>query len=243
MANEHNPLHRRSRYAVEGGASIWSISNMKRIFLLRHGEFSYLSRDGRVTSYTGKGLSQNGIRQMESLASIFIDIPVDGIYASPLERTVHSANIIAAVKSMDVELVPELKEIDIGSGDGKTIEEILRICPEFMKDPAAKLPSGENFYDLAKRCLNGYHKITKNSKPSVIIVSHAAVNRVILCHALSLDLSRFGRIEQDAACINIIDYFGEFPIVKLLNYTHYDVLKKALVGNTLDLESEIEKSR
>jgi len=216
---------------------------MKRIFLLRHGEFPYLSNDGCLANYSDKGLSENGIGQVESIAMLFRDVQVDAIYASPLERTIHSANIIARESNLEIEIVPEFKELDIGSGDGKTIEELLRICPDFMKDPAAKLPKGENLYDLSRRCLKAYYEIVANPGQYVIIVSHATVNRVIICDVLGLDLSNFGHVEQDAACINIIDYFGEVAVVKLLNFTNYDAVKKNLVEYTLDLRLELQRSQ
>ena len=51
----------------------------------------------------------------------------------------------------------------------------------------------------------------------VIIVVHAGVNRVILSHALGLDLSRMLNFQQDYGCLNIVDYFPDSVLVQLIN--------------------------
>lgn len=51
----------------------------------------------------------------------------------------------------------------------------------------------------------------------IAIVAHGGVNRIVLCHFLGMPLENIFRIEQDYACINIIEFWGEYPIVKLIN--------------------------
>jgi hypothetical protein len=48
-------------------------------------------------------------------------------------------------------------------------------------------------------------------------VAHAGVNRVILCEALSLSLEHLFRLDQNHGCLNIIDYFADFTVVRLIN--------------------------
>jgi alpha-ribazole phosphatase/probable phosphoglycerate mutase len=43
------------------------------------------------------------------------------------------------------------------------------------------------------------------------------VNREILFHALDLDLQLLPRIDQEYGCLNIIDYYLDGPVVKLVN--------------------------
>jgi broad specificity phosphatase PhoE len=215
---------------------------MKRIFLLRHGEYAFISRGGHLVNDSAGGLSQKGIQQSEALARLFEPIQINGLYASPLERTFQTAKIIAKNIRLDVEIVLEFKELDIGNHEGKTICEMTPPFDAFLQDPFLKFPGGESLYDLEKRCLNTYHRIVEEPKRSIIIVAHAAVNRVILCDLLGLGLSHFARIEQDAACVNIIDYFENRPVVKLLNFTSYDALKRELIGDTLDLKPHAQIS-
>jgi len=43
------------------------------------------------------------------------------------------------------------------------------------------------------------------------------VNRVIITHALGMELSNLTRIDQAYGCLNIIDYFDGMPVLRLLN--------------------------
>ena len=50
-----------------------------------------------------------------------------------------------------------------------------------------------------------------------LIVGHGAVNRVILCDALGLELRHMFRLHQDYGSLNIIDYFPDSTLVRLMN--------------------------
>lgn len=55
------------------------------------------------------------------------------------------------------------------------------------------------------------------SSPSIAIVAHGGVNRIILCHIMGIPLENIFRIEQDFAAVNIIEFWEKYPVVKLLN--------------------------
>jgi broad specificity phosphatase PhoE len=52
---------------------------------------------------------------------------------------------------------------------------------------------------------------------NILLLAHGGVNRVILFHALNLDLQLLPRIDQEYGCLNIIDYYDDGPVVKLVN--------------------------
>ena len=46
---------------------------------------------------------------------------------------------------------------------------------------------------------------------------------------------RLGRLEQDAACINLVEIDGTGrPLLRMLNFTAYDACKQALRRSTLE---------
>ncbi len=59
--------------------------------------------------------------------------------------------------------------------------------------------------------------VAAHSGQSLALVAHAGVNRVILCEALSLPLEHLFRMDQNYGCLNIIDYFPDFTVVRLVN--------------------------
>ena len=77
---------------------------------------------------------------------------------------------------------------------------------------------GESISRLSDRVMPAYERIrAQEAGKDIVIVAHGGVNRVILSHALGLDLSRVFNIHQDYGCLNIIDYFPDAVGVQLIN--------------------------
>ena len=70
-----------------------------------------------------------------------------------------------------------------------------------------RIPEGESLQEVRDRAMPRLKTL----------VAHAGVNRVILCDALSLPLENIFRLDQNYGCLNIIDYFPDFTMVRLLN--------------------------
>jgi len=74
-------------------------------------------------------------------------------------------------------------------------------------------PGGESFSDLSSRIVPVFQEIVSRGLEKVLIVGHAGVNRVILCHVLGMPLANLLRICQDYGCLNIIEQSeGSFRI-------------------------------
>ena len=48
-------------------------------------------------------------------------------------------------------------------------------------------------------------------------MAHAGVNRVILSEALGLPPDYLFRLDQNYGCLNVIDYFPDMAVVRLIN--------------------------
>jgi alpha-ribazole phosphatase/probable phosphoglycerate mutase len=59
--------------------------------------------------------------------------------------------------------------------------------------------------------------IRRHPEAAFIVVAHAGVNRVILSEALGLPLDYLFRLDQNYGCLNVIDYFPDMAVVRLLN--------------------------
>ena len=78
-----------------------------------------------------------------------------------------------------------------------------------------------------------------DSWKTALVVAHGGVNRALLAHTLGAPMESYGSMEQDEACINIVDVDaledgGHRHIVRLLNYTPYDAVKKDHVLTTME---------
>src|SRR5437879_8293186 len=91
-------------------------------YFVRHGESE--GNAARVfTGQTDSPLTERGRQQAEAVADELAGVKFDRIVSSDLSRTRDTADVIAKRHGMRVEVVPELREIDVGDQTGKTFDE------------------------------------------------------------------------------------------------------------------------
>ena len=179
------------------------------IYLLRHGEIEQ-SEGRRFVGQSDLPLNENGLRQaclwqQKLKAGIF-----EKIYASDLSRARQTALIIAVNHQDKVQLLPALREINLGKWEGLSVEEAQARFPEEWQSREKDLvtsrpPGGESFRDLALRVGPVFNQIVQGLEGHILIVAHAGVNRVILCQVLGMDLANLFRLGQDYGSLNLID--------------------------------------
>lgn len=194
-----------------------------RIILVRHGEPSVTAR-GRCYGRLDVGLSENGRRQIEKACEFLRKFEFSAIYSSPRIRARESASIIAAQSKLFYETKNDLSEIDFGDFENLTYEEVERKFPEiyrqWMETPTqVEFPNGESFSRMQKRVLQATDELrSEHTGEIVAVVAHGGVNRIILAHFLRLDDENIFRLEQSYAGVSVIDFYGEFPLVKIMNH-------------------------
>ena len=193
-----------------------------RLYLARHGETT-LSAEYRYIGQTDVDFNDNGLEQMERLKRRFQDQEIHAFFSSDLIRARKGAEIIASCHGLEPIACPEFREIHLGIWEGMTREEILERYPE---EYAARLQDlvhrriegGESFGDVRARVMGKLSRIlVERAGGTILLLAHGGVNRVILFDALKLDLANLTRLDQSYGCINIIDYYDEGPVVKLVN--------------------------
>lgn len=158
-------------------------------------------------------LSERGFRQARWWAEELAGVPFERCYSSDLSRASRTAGIVAESLQSVLEVVPALREIDLGEWEGCSRFEICSRFPgEWEKrgrELATYRPSGgESFEDLAARVVPAFERIRQGLSGNALIVSHAGVNRVILCHVLGMPLRHLFRLEQGQGSLSILR-FGE----------------------------------
>lgn len=197
------------------------------IYLIRHGE-----TEGPKKVYKGHLdvlLSKEGQHQIEKTAYFLkeyakkYNLKPEIIYSSPLKRAVSSAEILSRILSLDIKIEETLKERSFGKWEGLSINEIVSLYPDdferWRTNPVKfSPPEGESTVDVSKRASEALKKIIKNHKNSqIFITAHGGINRVILCNILGMPLENIFRIEQEFACVNIVELYDSYPVVKLIN--------------------------
>lgn len=189
------------------------------IDLIRHGE----PVGGR--RYRGQlddPLSDKGWAQMRAAVS---DVcPWQAIVASPLLRCSDFAKELSVRHQLPLRMDVRLQEIGFGVWEGKTAEEIRAADPDilqqFMLDPIANRPQGaEALVDFRDRVVAVWEQIVRECRgQQVLIVAHAGVIRMVMCHVLEMPLKRVFRIQVDNAAITRIriDTLGQVILPRLV---------------------------
>jgi 2,3-bisphosphoglycerate-dependent phosphoglycerate mutase len=96
---------------------------MTIILLVRHAETDW-NRERRWQGHAPTSLNEAGRKQAVELAERLVDAELEAIYSSDLPRALQTAEIVAA--KLDLRVVPEpaLREIDVGSWEGRTRSEL-----------------------------------------------------------------------------------------------------------------------
>jgi len=192
-----------------------------RLYLVRHGRVA----DGQAHRYHGHndiGLSPLGEKQLEDLAAQLQAIPLAGVYASDLYRAFRGAEIISRGRNLTPQAVPEFREVNFGVWEGLSFEEIAAHYPQelqgrFQDLANFRIPGGESLMDVRGRALPRLNELLeKHTSQAFLIVAHAGVNRVILSEALGMPLEHLFRLDQNHGCLNIIDYFPDLAVVRLI---------------------------
>lgn len=196
---------------------------INRVYLIRHGQINGYE-NFPVYGHTEVDLTEIGILQMQQVAERLRFAEIGAIYSSDLERSASGARMIARHHDVPLRFLSELKEIYFGDWEGRTMAEIRSDFPKELAKRQADLVNyqppgdGESIGRFSKRIMKIYERILSEQRDNdIVIVAHGAVNRVILCEALGLDIVHMFNIQQDYGCLNIIDYFTDSRVVRLVN--------------------------
>ncbi len=181
----------------------------RMIYLIRHGKPEQVDEQRRFIGQVDLQLCDEGYRQAQILGEKLRSRKIDAVFCSDLKRSVETARPIAVSHNLESIVLPQLREINLGKWDGVTFSEIARIYPKEFRQRGNDIayfrpPGGESFSDCNTRALAAFHEIRGSSYENMVIVGHAGVNRLLLCHILGVPLNNLFRISQDYACMNLI---------------------------------------
>ncbi len=183
---------------------------MTTIMLVRHGQTKWNAEEifrGR----TEIELDETGIKQAELLAEYLSDIKIEAIYSSPLMRAKKTAEMVASRHRLDVQIAPGLVDLDFGKWAGLTLKEVESGYKELFNQWAstphlAEIPAGESLDDVRGRVTRVVDEVIARHNGTVVLVTHRAVNKVLICALLGLDDSHFWNIRHDTCGLTTFIY-------------------------------------
>ena len=175
--------------------------------LLRHGEHAVQGRicAGRMP---GVFLSALGRAEAEGAARRLAGAGIAAIYASPLERTRETAEVVGRHLSLPVNVLDDLAELDFGEWTGKTFDEVRKDprWPEWASHRSLScIPGGETMRAVQRRVVEAIMEMREqHPDDAVAVVSHGDVIRAALVFALGMPLDFYGRIEVATASLSTV---------------------------------------
>lgn len=209
-----------------------------RLYLLRHGQTAM----SRANVFCGRGLdpalTDEGVSMADAFAAAYRDRTWTAIYSSPLKRALDTATPLATARGLAVVQREELAEIDYGKWDGLTAEVVARDWHDeherWTADPAWNPPTGgETAIALSQRMTNVIEEITgSHMDGNVLVVSHKASIRVLLCALLGVDVGRFRyRFGCPVGSVSIVEFGGHGPLATAVaDRSHLDARQRGLEG-------------
>ncbi|MCS6812618.1 MAG: histidine phosphatase family protein [Cyanobacteria bacterium] len=198
-----------------------------KLYLIRHGETTY-SQTGGYCGSLDPDLTPAGYEMAHAFAAAYKSVPWSAVYVSPMRRTIATAEPLCTAIGMEMHLREGLKEIHYGQWEGKTQDYVRQHYHDdyvrWLTEPAWNPPTGgETAVQIASRSSLVIAEIEeKYTDGNVLVVSHKATIRVILCSLLGIDLGRYrDRIDMPAASISVVKFDCHGPMLQVLGDRSY----------------------
>jgi probable phosphomutase (TIGR03848 family) len=192
---------------------------MRLLLLLRHAVTEHTG--ARLSGWLpGLHLSEAGREQAGALAARLDGVPLDAVYASPLERCQETALVVAEARGLKVETLEEIGEVRYGDWTGRPLKELARepLWKLVQATPsAARFPAGESLFEMQARAVLAVERLREaHPGQTVAVCSHADVIKALVCHYLGMHLDLFQRVVVGPASVTAFA-FGPGPRLVRLN--------------------------
>ncbi len=191
------------------------------LYLIRHGETVY-SQTGGYCGEIDPELTPEGMEMAAAFGQAYQALPWSAIYVSPMQRTIATAKPLIQAVGLEMQLRDGLKEIRYGAWEGQTNEFVQQNYPQdyqnWLTEPAWNPPTGgETAVEIASRAMPVVGEIQEKFTGNVLIVSHKATIRIILCSLLGIDIGRYrDRIDVPAASVSVVKFDLHGPLLQRL---------------------------
>jgi broad specificity phosphatase PhoE len=156
------------------------------LLIVRHGETDW-NAQFRFQGHADTPLNETGRAQARALAEELTDVEADAIYSSDLSRARETAEILGARLGVPVTSLRELREIDVGSWQGLTREDIDPAAYGAWRRGEHGWTGGETYEGLAERILPALRKIAlAHPRGRVLVVGHGGTIRTLRAHVAGL---------------------------------------------------------
>ncbi len=176
-----------------------------RLYLVRHGQTDW-NVQKRAQGHTDRPLDKTGLLQAQRVGKAFLDLPVERILSSDLQRAQQTAEQIACHTKVPLEVLPGLRERGFGEWEGQNFAEIA-IRFGFVADLKGVTrnevtpPGGESFVEVWDRLVSVVANV-RNRNENTAIVAHGGTCSLLTAMFLDGDVSLSNAFRFSNASIN-----------------------------------------
>jgi probable phosphoglycerate mutase len=153
----------------------------------------------------GIDLSDEGRAQAEALGERMAGLPVDAVYASPIERTTQTAEAVARHHGLTVQRLDGVLEADYGEWTGQQLADLAKtdLWKVVQRAPSrAVFPGGEGLAAMQARMVAALEAVVvEHPGELVVVVSHADPIKAAIAHYTGVHLDLFQRIMVSPASV------------------------------------------
>lgn len=192
-----------------------------RILLIRHGINDYVKQH-RLAGWTPDvHLNAEGRGQAQALAERLGQAPVAAVYSSPLERTLETAQPLAARLGLPVQILEGVGESRCGDWTGQLIEDLNKseLWRQIQMTPSGfRYPGGESVLEVQARMVAALDDLrAAHPGQSVAVVSHADPIKLAVAFYAGLALDMYQRLSIAPASISELEFTTVRPTLVRLN--------------------------
>lgn len=165
------------------------------VIVIRHGETDW-NLQGRLQGHTDIALNATGRAQAQAVAQALHGEPLAAIYASNLQRALHTAQAIADAQGLPVRLRHDLRERGFGQWEGELSDDIAYLDAEGFarwraRDPQFAPPGGESLLGFHARVSAALDELAqRHVGERIMLVAHGGVLDAMYRHAAQVPLTQ-----------------------------------------------------
>ena len=193
------------------------------VYLVRHGMHDWLRPEHNrfAGAIPGVGLNEEGRQEVQRLAGLLSGEPIAWIVASPLQRTMETAAILARTRRLDVAADERLLEWRCGAWEGMKIIEIQRRYPSAWKiwrerPDLLRLPGAETVEQMAARTEVAYRAWAASGGTGVL-VSHQDPLAALLCTLIGAPLRAMRALDIQTASLSTSHEMAYGTVIAAIN--------------------------
>ena len=191
---------------------------MLSLYLLRHGETEF-SQQERFCGRIDPPLTAAGREMVSRFASAYGALDWRAIVTSTRVRAIESATPLALRTGLVVEADARLDEMFYGDWQGLSKDEVATRDGDYFarwqRDPSIGPPAGESPHDVSARAHAAIQDLLgRHAEGPVLLVSHKALLRILLCHLFGIDLRHYRRGAWPVCAVTQIDLGAGGPALR-----------------------------